>query len=202
VQDLAAQGLGAGQTDVQGDQPQPGQQSRSGPGCGQSCGVAPEVKGGEPAESAAFPGADGVLDPGVHPGLGSPAPGSDLVQSAPYGWRRGHSPEQLALVGYNPKSPSTSAPSATARLRSATTRRCSGQQPLEGSAFDRPAVSPVPSDSTPQQRYPRGRHDPVPPAVTSSPFGQSVFFIRQLLLELGAMRISATPVVPVQKHLR
>jgi hypothetical protein len=96
-------GLGLGQVAVQGQELEPGEQDLPGHRRGQPRGVDPEVKGGEMADSAVFPGADGVLDPGVDPvravdvgvlpepaiSAGGPVRGSQAVPPAIAGLEQG-----------------------------------------------------------------------------------------------------------------
>ena len=60
-------GFGSGKITVEGDQPEPGEQDLRHHRRGQPGLVELVAAGGEPADPGHLPGADGVLDPGVHP---------------------------------------------------------------------------------------------------------------------------------------
>ena len=67
MQDAQGLRLGPGQGSVQGEQAEPGQQGRGGQGGGLPGLVHRQRAGRVLADSAVFPGADGVFDPGMHP---------------------------------------------------------------------------------------------------------------------------------------
>src|SRR5437763_9173050 len=84
------------------------------------------------------------------------------------------------------KSLITSAPSAIAQARSASTRPRSWTSSRRlASAFDRPAASPVLSASARTSATPACDTIPVPPSVTRKPFSQPVVFTLRVLLDLA-----------------
>ena len=86
------------------------------------------------------------------------------------------------------KSLITRAPSAIAHARSASTRPRSWPPSGDGSAADRPAVSPVRSASSRSSTSPACDTTPVPPYVTSRPRDHPVAFTWKVLLELERIR--------------
>src|SRR6266516_2758660 len=96
------------------------------------------------------------------------------------------SPNRPSWSPITRKSLITSAPSAIAQARSASTRpRSWTSSRSEASAFDSPAVRPMLSASALISATPACDTIPVPSAVTCRPFSQPVVFTYQVLHDLG-----------------